>query len=52
MIFCSNCDAEAVAKIIVHDNGDLECPLCQTCKEAFEWGQASPDSTVTGLDDD
>ena len=52
MIFCSNCDNEANAKVIHHDNGDLETPLCRTCREAYEWGQASPESTVTLIDGD
>jgi hypothetical protein len=26
--------------------------LCHTCKEAFEWGQASPDHQIVGMDDE
>ena len=46
MIFCCNCESEATHKVIHHDNKDLECPLCTSCKEAYEWGQASPEATV------
>lgn len=39
--YCSNepCEAEAVA-VLITDRG-TRCPLCHTCREAFEWGQAS-----------
>lgn len=51
MIFCSNCDNEAAWKAVQHDNKGVECPLCTCCKEAYEWGQASPESTVSPIDE-
>ncbi len=49
MIFCRNCDSEAVAKVTHPDN--VVTPLCQSCRQAYEWGQASPGSTVSVLED-
>ncbi len=51
MIFCSNCDAEAMAKATHHD-ASIITPLCLTCREAYEMGQASPEATVTLIDGD
>ena len=50
-VWCSNCDSEAVCNVIHHDNGNLECPLCFTCKTAYEWGQASPNASVVDIND-
>lgn len=49
-VFCSNepCEAEAVA-VLITDRG-TRCPLCHTCREAFEWGQASAGAEVTDID--
>mgnify|MGYP001588857523 FL=1 len=37
--YCANCDTEATC---VTSGGT---PLCATCREAYEWGQGSPDAT-------
>lgn len=49
-IFCSNepCEAEAICHLIT-DRG-IRCPLCATCREAFEWGQASPYAEIQDID--
>lgn len=50
-VFCANCDTEAVCEAIHHDNKGVRCPLCEQCKAAYEWGQASPEATIQDLDD-
>ena len=49
-VFCSNepCEAEAVA-VYISERG-TRCPLCHTCREAFEWGQASVGAEVVDID--
>lgn len=49
MTYCANCDAEATAKVC-HSDGD-STPLCETCKVAYEWGQASPDACLLDIDE-
>ena len=51
MIFCSNCDSEALWKITHHDNKGVVTPMCDNCRIAYEWGQASPDSSVEEIGD-
>jgi len=34
--FCSNCEAEAVART------DIGTPICHTCRTAYEWGGGAP----------
>lgn len=60
-VFCANCETEAVCRV-VHGPGDLQdvfgeprgfaTPLCATCKEAYRWGQASPDASFKDLDEE
>jgi hypothetical protein len=49
-IFCSNesCEAEAVAYLVT-DHG-TRCPVCETCRAAFEWGQESPEAEIEDID--
>lgn len=51
MIFCSNCDSEALWKITHHDNKGVMTPMCDSCRIAYEWGQASPESSVEEIGD-
>jgi hypothetical protein len=48
--YCANdpCETEAV-RVVIHPNGD-RTPLCFTCAQAYEWGQASPDAVVADID--
>lgn len=57
MTFCSNCDSEAVCTMLHPPEpppaqGRVATPLCQSCRTAYEWGQANPDSRVADLDGD
>lgn len=51
-IFCANCDAEAVCRVVHADayDGIPGSPLCATCKEAYTWGQASPTAGFEDID--
>jgi hypothetical protein len=40
MIFCSNCDNEAIKKV-EHDDGSPTTFLCGICADAYEWGMAA-----------
>ena len=37
-VFCSNEPCEAVAVAVLITDRGTHCPLCRTCREAFEWG--------------
>ncbi len=49
--YCSNdpCEAEATHVVSHHDSG-ATISLCRTCKEAYEWGQASPEGVVEPIE--
>ncbi len=49
--YCSNdpCEAEATHVVSHYDSG-ATTPLCRTCKEAYEWGQASPEGVVEPIE--
>lgn len=49
-VFCSNDPCEAVAVAVLITDRGTHCPLCRTCREAFEWGQASAEAEVTDID--
>jgi len=49
MIYCANCDAEAVM-VARHEDGS-DTNLCYTCGTAYEWGQASPDADLVDVDE-
>ena len=44
--YCANCDDEAIFRIVKTDT-----PLCQKCKEAYQWGQTSPEAIIENLND-
>lgn len=48
--YCTNdpCETEAI-KMMCNDDGK-RLPLCYTCAQAYEWGQASPDATIEDLE--
>lgn len=46
-MYCANCDNEAVC--ITSNN---KTPLCASCREAFEWGQNSPDAYFNDVPDE
>lgn len=46
-IYCANCETEAIRIV---DHGDTVTPLCATCAEAYEWGQASPGADVVRME--
>ena len=52
--YCTNCDSDAV-KVVVRRDKDGRVTratlLCQTCADAFEMGQASPDAEVLQIED-
>lgn len=50
--YCSNSPCESWAEFVVTqpDNGNIFF-LCLTCKEAFEWGQASPEADISPIED-
>jgi len=45
--YCAFCESPAVA-IIVETN----TPLCATCQDVYECGQANADHTIEELDDE
>ena len=47
--FCANCDYEAT-HIITHDDG-MAFFMCESCKDAYEWGQTDPDASVESIEE-
>jgi len=45
MIYCANCEAEAV-KAIEYPSVRPKTPLCFSCATAYEWGQSTGGSIV------
>lgn len=45
--YCANdpCETEATHVVV-----ETNTPLCWTCANAYEWGQASPDKRVVDID--
>lgn len=50
-VYCANdyCDNEAT--YIVYHSKSNTTPLCETCKTAYEWGQASPGADLIPIED-
>ncbi len=44
-MYCANCENKAT-HFAVHKDPDSKTPLCATCAEAYEWGQAYPEASV------
>jgi hypothetical protein len=48
MTYCWNCDTEAIWRAF--PKNDWSIPLCETCKDAFEWGQQNPEAPIEHID--
>ncbi len=50
-VYCANdyCDNEAT--YIVYHSKSNTTPLCETCKTAYEWGQASPGADLIPIEE-
>lgn len=50
--YCANDPCETEAIKMVCDNSGKRLPLCYTCAQAYEWGQASPDAEMFDMDNE
>ena len=53
MIFCANCDNDAIVVLMITEQGKQEpypLPMCATCKDAFDWGTTHAQDSIEEQD--